>query len=452
MKGRKRVDRILCAISAVLVIATWTVAYCLGLTSASSELRYQLEAARRDGLPLTADELWDPSIPDADNAAQLILTASEKLKDLPGDPAATIRKWQTPYPSAKVNKTELQRAFNAISPMLKIAEAASKRPSLDFRLRWELGDKMSFVSVGQPKLLASLLVARARLEREAGQLSKSTATLMAAARLSNLLSSTSGLSAIDWRRSIEARVCAEVSNLLRQDPSALSVAGAKSILKSFGPNPDLRFAMRAEFVFLNARIPQMPYGENYESAYEAVITQAPEWKLMRFKPILELNQANAIKWFRMAYAALPKNPEFIESARQPLREIQNQIESERGLASMASSWFSSFGPVGLDYFAAGIARRRVLAAAIDVLETRLRSGRFPQHWSKAGPDGLDPFTDRPLSYRRTKNGFVVYSVDKDRTDNGGCPYPAIKGSSEQDISFEYPSLSVRPIRKPDPWK
>jgi Txe/YoeB family toxin of Txe-Axe toxin-antitoxin module len=49
----------------------------------------------------------------------------------------------------------------------------------------------------------------------------------------------------------------------------------------------------------------------------------------------------------------------------------------------------------------------------------------------------NPFTDEPLKYRRTKNGYIVYSVGQDLVDDGG------KGD---DI------VGRRPFPEPNPLK
>jgi hypothetical protein len=36
-------------------------------------------------------------------------------------------------------------------------------------------------------------------------------------------------------------------------------------------------------------------------------------------------------------------------------------------------------------------------------------------------DVTDPFSDDPLLYRSDADGFILYSVGRDRKDNGGSP-------------------------------
>lgn len=55
---------------------------------------------------------------------------------------------------------------------------------------------------------------------------------------------------------------------------------------------------------------------------------------------------------------------------------------------------------------------------------RLKHGRWPRVSAELTPDFLkeparDPYSGRPLLLRRTANGLIVYSVGKDRKDDGG---------------------------------
>ncbi len=58
---------------------------------------------------------------------------------------------------------------------------------------------------------------------------------------------------------------------------------------------------------------------------------------------------------------------------------------------------------------------------LDALEYKQNQGSFPASLNKlpGAPARNDPFTDEPLHYRKTANGFVLYSVGEDREDNGG---------------------------------
>ncbi|MBY0262201.1 MAG: hypothetical protein K2Q20_07635, partial [Phycisphaerales bacterium] len=75
-------------------------------------------------------------------------------------------------------------------------------------------------------------------------------------------------------------------------------------------------------------------------------------------------------------------------------------------------------------------RARMLAqaatAVIDVHLHRVRHGRWPHRLEDldAPPLTIDMFTGRPLLYRLTPDGPLLYSVGTDRIDDGGLPAPS----------------------------
>lgn len=82
--------------------------------------------------------------------------------------------------------------------------------------------------------------------------------------------------------------------------------------------------------------------------------------------------------------------------------------------------------------------------ALAVERHRLGRGRLPDALGQLVPDYLaavpeDPFDGRPLRYRRTDRGFVVYSVGEDGRDDGGKPRrPVARGkphAAASDLTF-----------------
>jgi hypothetical protein len=64
-------------------------------------------------------------------------------------------------------------------------------------------------------------------------------------------------------------------------------------------------------------------------------------------------------------------------------------------------------------------RRRVELAAIRIQLLRLKTGTLPKRLPDFGPDGVDPFTGKPLLYKLRGSGFVVYGVGRKGVDDGG---------------------------------
>ncbi|MFQ5489709.1 MAG: hypothetical protein ACE5GE_03205, partial [Phycisphaerae bacterium] len=71
-----------------------------------------------------------------------------------------------------------------------------------------------------------------------------------------------------------------------------------------------------------------------------------------------------------------------------------------------------------------VATLRCAYAAIGVERYRLAHGRWPETLDPLAPQfmeylPIDPFDEKPLRYKRTDTGVIVYSVNGDLQDDGG---------------------------------
>lgn len=86
----------------------------------------------------------------------------------------------------------------------------------------------------------------------------------------------------------------------------------------------------------------------------------------------------------------------------------------------------------------GIARERLLLAGFALTAYQREQGAYPESLAAVVPDLLsevpiDPWSGNELIYRRTDDGFVVYSVDQNLKDDGGVSPDVEAGRSEGDI-------------------
>ena len=86
--------------------------------------------------------------------------------------------------------------------------------------------------------------------------------------------------------------------------------------------------------------------------------------------------------------------------------------------------------------------RRIAVVSLALAVWRAEKGSYPDKLDALSPAVLkalspDPFTDKPLIYRRAGEGYVLYSVGPNMTDDGGV------GSSEKKGADDF-SLDARP--------
>ena len=451
MASGKKVLRWLAGSVVVVGAILWVEARHLGLTTASAQLEEQLRLAKQEGLPLTPADLNLKPISEDDNAFTPIMNAFSQIKILPTDPTLILDKWQSTYGKVIPTDAQAEAALADLKPAMDTAERASKRPYLDMHSQWDRASDLDFVADHPCRILAKCFIAKARLLRIKHKPEGAVQALKAAARLGALLSSSPTSVPLFTRVAIESLLFREASNFLRSDSSDGVVRGVTDVAATMGAAPNVKASMQGDFLWLRSGILEMGYMKDVTGTlYDDDIYPA-EWKLMRLSSISDLNQANAIEFFRRQYMAVPNGESSLAGLPAKVQNVDNDVDMAGGLGYMASSRFLPSRHQLVESWMECLARRRVCAAGLDILAQRNRTGKFPATWSKPGVDGIDPFTDKPLIYRRKGAGFVVYSVDKDGKDDGGRPYPLDNDvEHRQDISFEYPTLSVRPVPPPTP--
>ncbi len=112
----------------------------------------------------------------------------------------------------------------------------------------------------------------------------------------------------------------------------------------------------------------------------------------------------------------------------PIAIVTNMLTPSLGIAAKRAA--------GAD------ARRRVVRTALAALRYRARHGRLPEKLQDLVPElltvvPLDPFTGKPLKWKRADGGAVVYSLGEDGDDDGGAPLDPEKWTG--DISFRLPA-------------
>jgi hypothetical protein len=84
-------------------------------------------------------------------------------------------------------------------------------------------------------------------------------------------------------------------------------------------------------------------------------------------------------------------------------------------------------------FARSVAMQRSLLAVIAAERYERAEQKLAQSWEDLAPTflaevPLDPFNGAPLIFSRTKTGYLIYSVGKDRVDGGGDFGPNLQGN------------------------
>jgi hypothetical protein len=86
-----------------------------------------------------------------------------------------------------------------------------------------------------------------------------------------------------------------------------------------------------------------------------------------------------------------------------------------------------------------LARRRQAIAAIELELHRRAHGDWPDPSALPAGCPADPWDGKPMRYRRTSDGCVIYSIGSDGADNNGTD----PDGHERDIVFQLYDLAAR---------
>jgi hypothetical protein len=121
----------------------------------------------------------------------------------------------------------------------------------------------------------------------------------------------------------------------------------------------------------------------------------------------------------------------IQASRRPFPEaraimdtIDMELESSHRLFPRVFDILLPALARALNAFARDAAQLRNAATALAVERFRIKTGQVPSTLEELVPEFLesvpiDPFDGQPLRYRRSENGYVVYSVSENLRDDGG---------------------------------
>jgi hypothetical protein len=89
--------------------------------------------------------------------------------------------------------------------------------------------------------------------------------------------------------------------------------------------------------------------------------------------------------------------------------------------------------------ARSLARRRLAQTYASALIEKLKTGKFPSEIPVEGDLSIDPFSKMPLEYRKTLDGFMVYSIGENLVDDSGASrQPGGEQGPPPDIVLRYP--------------
>ncbi len=414
-------------------------------------------AARREGIPLTAQELQKPLPPPDQNAAPLYTKLTKLLHDKPLGLPKYAEGMDAFHAYTPAQIAAVRRTLVARQDVMALVHQAADKPQCVFVRDWNKGVDLEFPEYQLMREAARLIKTESYLLARDGHFGEAITNQARGFRVAEHAASDPAL----------------ISYLVGNSSETITLAGMQSILALAGADAaaiwQVQQSTRSEFAPLPLRAPLA----NEAAAMEPIFRQ------------LHQGQHQGIQWFSSSLENLTSGKRI---AFDPQRSVKPVSPAEEKLVSdtidaQQANYLSDVRRMVAAVDAPTKERRAVYASLLDASAPSARNGARTMSFillpdgqkldeddlrlkarkvvtlaaasllaekAKAGafsatlPLGFtDPFTNKPLGYRREGVGFVVYSAGPTGHFDGGRPGEKVSG---QESAFRYPAVPV-PVPK-----
>ncbi len=409
----------------------------------ADHLPSELSAARMEGLPLVPNDLRPARHPLlSQNAAPLYQQVLTAWYSLPKAQREEIGELDTLLKSR--NPTDQLKAHSIVESRrreLALTEAAVQLPGCDFNRQYEQGPALVFPEYPSLRDMARLLAARAILEGRKGDLKKAFQTITAGAKMGRHI----GLEPTLIARLVSVAVYAMMdrafqdvvfSNLHRAELIPLAESAAR-----FPPHPDSAHAFSSEVAMVRITLQMIQrdpngFGMILPNDLNGLIASVDPRRRAMMTAAWE---ARSIQYWRRWYAGFRQHPHDLIAQYHIAKGLADEAESKAKEPTYElTAILMPFFHAAILKMAGVIEQERLRETLVDLVRYEQVHNQWPpsvaQLPTRPGPD---IFTGKPPIYRKTRNGFILYSVGDDFKDNGGNAR-AENQSAPFDIVIQHP--------------
>lgn len=439
----------------VTLLALLIGAHLILTIVAGYRLERELKRLRAQGLPLTLAELAPPPVPDSENAAPLYQKAFGGLQD-PEDSEAIhlflCAERGAPRTEETPTWAEVETILARHEADLRLIERASECRAARFRVNWNAQFGLEIRHIAGIRDAVRYLAARAMLHARRGRAREAMNDLAAAIRMGNHLAPEPAFASQVTRADCVAGVFDTLPRVLSAAaPSADETRPLAEALSRTDLTQPWERAMQGELTFslrFFDALRQAESGEAFLSrelgwnsrggttalvqirAALLGLALRQMWPLTRvaWRPFLALDEVHflrrweqQIRWCRLPY----------RQSKADLEALSREVTAEAPwYAVVTRNWFPVFSQAtaARDRGAACVG---LMQAALALRAYQIEHGAYPASLAilrAAGrtlPD--DPFSGKPLVYRRRGKGYLIYSIGADLKDDRGISrYQAMK--------------------------
>lgn len=410
-------------------------------SGAEAQLKRARESARRVGIPLTLSEFNTayPAPPEAENAWPLYREAIEiahpgaldasRSPDSPlprtriDDLLSNGRSWRRGQFEANLDEDSRTQLRN-LGPMFERLREASHRPRLYLAKDWTAGVMVELPEVTEFSRLARLAILDASAAAVEGDLDRFVDRLEIVSGMARHL----GRAPFPAGPIMAFNFGSSVADAVQQHVSTGRIGGAslgrlQALVSRLNQDLDPRPGIRAYTWMLVASL-------NVLSSREKIREHDVENRFaMRNVPKPEVQYETEQRILADVAAILGRWPEDREDTLG-MRSALGDEDLDIRMALLDFSPYFRTGPRNepvtegafsrmLESYENFLARKRLCLCLLEILGNQSRTGRFPSALPDLGAKKIDPFSGAPFVYRLRADGFTLYSLGVNRTDDGG---------------------------------
>ena len=412
----------------------------------------QLARIRAAGLPTNGDEInkWYAAVPENENAA-LVLTEAFKLRRNYADSRSNL-VWDFKLPprgqSLSPSDTELLTGYVEMNgPALAKADEALKLPRSRYPIDCSMGFQTPLRHLAWLKNLAEINQYKAVLAVANGDTDEAARAITSIVGLARTLENEPILISELVRLRILGIAVTALERSLNQGLSSRALTNLSGSFTQAAQVHCLSRALIGERAVIalyfrvsrheNPRI-YAPLKEGENDAKDQL--RPADWGVLKLIGYYELDLGQFLFTMGKVIELASQNPpDYDEIDEHFIKAAGVSRKKKRNFSAMTFSNFAHTGARENE----SLARLRLAFTALAIEQFRNQRGELPDKLDALKPGLLseipeDPFTGLEMAYRRLPKGYVIYSVGRDRMDDGGKETPAEKpahGDSGHDLTF-----------------
>lgn len=411
---------------------------------AAEMLPDQIAKARASGMPLELSDLGLPrNLSTETNAAPLYLQAIAAYKALPD--RTNLEKRLNAAIAAQSMVPTVIRDRKQLQSIIRYALEATSKPACDFGRDWSRGYEVGFPEYADLNGVLKLLAADAVLDAKSGNFRLANDKLKACFRIADAICEEPTLTAMLVSIVLDGITYRRIEQIASGvNGSSEALASLRHTMSTKRRPKSLEWALAGQVVLgritlMNLKGPKaflQLTGSGTEQAAQPTGAKPPA-SLGSVPPkyFSRAGEARMLEYWRRAWLSIQKEDPL--SSGKKIDELGKEAASKKDPTYIVPAILM---PVFTGTGEAVVKNQIVVEltkAKIELLQYRIKTGRYPAKLSEIASLAKDPHTGKPFAYRQRGNGFVLYSVGPDGKDDGGRRAISMK-TGRYDIVVEHP--------------